>query len=59
MISRIMLSLRKAAHFQDKGWSLGELSTGTRTDTNISFSRPRGDTSEREGDIPLDALPGL
>jgi len=47
MISRIMLSLRRAADPLEGGWSLGELSTN-----NLYFrSMPKG---PGEGDIPLD-----
>ena len=40
MVSRIMLSLRKAADLQQEGWTLGKL-PGNRTDQrSMVFARP-------------------
>jgi hypothetical protein len=51
MISRIMLSLRKAADEQQNGWSLAVTS---RTGANLEFTRQRGGSDSKEDDIPLE-----
>ena len=54
MISRIMLSLRKAADSQhQKGWSLG----GPSDFQSKMFSRPQRDPSEEEPGMQLVVYP--
>ncbi|KAF9790731.1 hypothetical protein BJ322DRAFT_1104380 [Thelephora terrestris] len=58
MISRIMLSLKKAADSQRNGWSLGEPSTNGVGLSAIKFSSPRrGLFREGSDEIPLDTFP--
>ena len=57
MISRIMLSLKKVADSQLRGWSLGEPSTNGRDFRSIKFFRPRVAANSEEDSIPLDAYP--
>jgi len=57
MISRIMLSLRKAAGTQEDTWSLmGPISTGANFQSIQFLSTQRG-TTWREDDIPLETFP--
>ncbi|KAF9789637.1 hypothetical protein BJ322DRAFT_1178256 [Thelephora terrestris] len=58
MISRIMLSLRKAAGSRESAWSLsmGPISTGTNFQSIRFFSTQRG-TGWREDGIPLETFP--
>ena len=53
MISRMMLSLRKAAYSQ-QGWSLGE-SSGSGG--NFMVFRSQGGVDEGVDEIPLDTCP--
>lgn len=48
MVSRVMLSLRKAADEQHNGWSLA---VTNRTGPDLEFFQPRGDV--KESDIRL------
>jgi hypothetical protein len=57
MISRIMLSLRKAANSSLDVWSLTEPPTNATSFHSITFFRPRKVTSGRGDDIPLSAYP--
>ena len=50
MISRIMLSLRKAVDKQQNGWSLA-MTKGTGA--GLEFFQPRSASSVREDGIPL------
>ena len=54
MISRIMLSLKEAADFEQEDWSLGGLSTNGNDLQSIKFFRPRVGASSGEDGIPLD-----
>lgn len=55
MISRIMLSLRKAANPEYQGWSLGEPTAGGTNLQTLNFVRPRSGADWREASgIPLD-----
>lgn len=56
MISRIMLSLRKAAGSQRDVWSLLEPTTGGTNIRTIQFF-PQRDTTWREDGIPLETFP--
>ena len=57
MISRMMLSLRKAADPQQWDWTFAELSANGRIFQTINFSDPRTAASSRDDilDIPIDA----
>ena len=58
MISRLMLSLRKAADEQQGGWALGGLSaTDTALQSGMLFQSLEGRT-ERDDGIPLEIFPG-
>jgi len=57
MISRIMLSLRKAADSRQGDWSLLTTPTGSDLPRGVMIFRTRKGTNEREGDIPLDTFP--
>lgn len=52
MVSRIMLSLRKAMDSPQYGWSLAERSRNNGKLESMKFACPRSGLSEREGDIP-------
>jgi len=57
MISRIMLSLRKAANMPQEAWSLMGPATHATDFRSIKFFHPRKVTTERSGDeIPLDTV---
>ena len=59
MISRIMLSLRKAADSQPAGdWSLGVQTTTEVDFRGMEFFRPWGGSNGREDCIPLDTYLG-
>jgi hypothetical protein len=51
MVTRLMLSLKKAATSQKHGWSLGE----PTTHTNMRFAERRGDVSTGD-EIHLDTF---
>lgn len=54
MISRIMLSLKKAADLQQKIWTLTEPTATGPGFQPLKFFKPRRDANEGQGDIPLD-----
>ena len=55
MISRIMLSLKKAADSQSVGWSLGEpYHTYANTGSVMKFARPAMHAGAEQDGIPLD-----
>ena len=54
MISRIMLSLKKAADSRQKGWSLGEPTADTTNFQGMTFFRPARDMNTKRDDVPLD-----
>lgn len=54
MISRMMLSLRKAADPERNDWSLGEPSSNLSQLQSIKFFSPRWGTTGRGDDITLD-----
>ena len=56
MISRLMLSLKKAAGTQQTGWSLGEPSVSAMGSNfqSIKFFHSREGTNGKEDGIPLD-----
>ena len=56
MISRLMLSLKKAAESQQNGWSLGDPSVGGNDPQSLKFYRPQRATTFGD-DIQLDAHP--
>ena len=58
MISRIILSLRKAADSHQKGWSLaGSTANGTHL-RSMKFFRPaKGANGNKDDDVPLETLP--
>lgn len=56
MISRIVLSLRKAARSQQGGKALGEHAPGGTNLESMRFVRPRRGINEEEASIPLDSL---
>jgi len=51
MITRLLLSLRKAGASREDGWSLGE----PITYTTISFAEPRDGAATRD-EVPLDTF---
>ena len=55
MISRLMLSLKKAADSQ-QGWSLGEPTLNGSKLQSIRFFNSRKGTNGREDDITLDTF---
>jgi len=57
MVSRLMLSLRKAAESQHENWTLGGISANLSTNTGgVEFFRPRmGTISREDGALPLHA----
>lgn len=57
MISRMILSLRKAVDPQQKGLSLQEPATNMTNLSDIRFFRPRRDTNGRKSEMPLDIYP--
>ena len=59
MVSRIMLSLRKAADTQQRGegWSLADPSGNDENTRGLEFFRPRRDLSGTLDDIPLYSRP--
>ena len=59
MISRIMLSLRKAADEQQSGWSLGVPTMASTNFRSIKFLQQRRGPNGDKDDIPLDTLPYL
>lgn len=57
MVSRIMLSLRKAAELQKGGWSLGEpFAYGAGLSETMRFARSAMGTDRGQDGIPLDAV---
>ena len=54
MISRLMLSLKKAADSQQGGWSLAAPTTVGENFQSAKFYNSQKDTDRREDDIPLD-----
>lgn len=52
MVSRIMLSLRKAADADVVGWAFVEAPMNDDDLRNMEFFRPRRDTISREDNIP-------
>ena len=57
MISRIMLSLKKAAGSHQEGWSLGGTTADATNFQSIKFFRPAdGANGETDDDIPLDTV---
>lgn len=54
MISRMMLSLRKAADPRKQVWSLAEQTEDGGNVQNMSFVRPRSSPEARQDDMPLD-----
>lgn len=56
MITRIMLSLKKAADPRNGGWALGEPPDVNRF-KRMTFYNPRRGANEMENDIPLDTYP--
>ena len=56
MISRIMLSLKKAADLKGGNWSLGGQPANSTNLPTMDFARPRSGTNiMSEGDVPLDS----
>ena len=55
MISRIVLSLKKAVRSQQGGRVLGEPAPGGTDLQNMKFVRPRRGISGEEDSIPLDS----
>jgi len=51
MVTRLMLSLKKAANPQENGWSLGE----PTTHMTMRFAERRGGVSTRD-EVPLDTF---
>ena len=58
MISRLMLSLKKAADPQRGEWSFGDRPANSTNLPTIQFARPRNGPNVTEGDVPLDTQPG-
>jgi len=58
MISRLMLSLKKAAASHQGDWSLVESSTNGNNFQSIKFFHTRKGTNGKEDDIALDTYPG-
>jgi hypothetical protein len=57
MVSRIMLSLKKAADSQQKGWSLAEPTVNDTNYRSMKFFRPaNGANEKKDDDIPLDTV---
>lgn len=57
MISRIMLSLKKAADSQQKGWALSEPTVNATDFQSLMFLRPaNGANGIRNDDVPLDTI---
>ena len=54
MVSRIVLSLRKAADLQQRNWSIAEPTAADMNLQSMKFFRPRNGTGERQGDIPVE-----
>ena len=54
MISRLMLSLKKAADPQRGEWSFGEPPANSTNLPTIQFARPRNAVNATGGDIPFD-----
>ena len=54
MISRIMLSLKKAADSQQKPWTLTQPSMAGSNFQSAKFANTQQDPNERQDDIPLD-----
>ena len=54
MISRIMVSLKRAADSQQRAWSLTDPTVTGPNLQSMKFFKPRGNTDERQHDIPLD-----
>ena len=57
MISRIMLSLRKAADSRQQDWSLLMPPTESDIPRGVMISRSQRGTNEREDGIPLETFP--
>ena len=59
MISRLMLSLKKAADPQGGEWSFGERYANSTNLPTIQFARPRGGAANAtEGGITYETRPG-
>ena len=57
MISRIILSLRKAADSRQKGWSLAQPNTNSANPRSMKFFRPaKSAIWKKDDNIPLDTL---
>jgi len=57
MVSRIMLSLKKAADSHQTGWSLAEPTANATDLRSMKFFRPaKGANGKRDDDIPLDTI---
>ena len=54
MVSRIMLSLRKAADHQERNWSIAEPTAADRNLQSMKFFRPPNGTGETQDDIPVE-----
>ena len=58
MVSRIMLSLKKAADSQERAWSLTEPTAAGPSLRSMKFFKPPRGTDEMQDDIPLDTFTG-
>jgi len=57
MVSRIMLSLRKAANSSRQAWSLMEITTNGSSLQTMKFLRPQKGMDEEQDDISLEMYP--
>jgi len=60
MITRLMISLRKAAHLQGSAWSMGESTIGRvpgRETYNMRFAPNRGALNRRDDDTLFSSIP--
>ena len=53
MISRLMLSLKKAADPQRGGWSFGESPANGTNLSTVQFARARGGDGSTEDGVPI------